>query len=703
MKKHQDHKKDQINGASDPSRKDHPNVEKGAHQPSDQQASDDTLEFVVTEKNEDDREFVGGRKEFSADTDGLSIESPSELMEKEALSNKKKAAGAGRNRATDIKPIGQTEPPQPLETAENQAFKENQTSRVQQVRKLSAAEVKEIEKNLYGGSPYLTDQEKEKLINKIEKLDASSGKTTPVSPARRDPAGPHPEAKSNFPSPAISKRVRGIAYFYKNYIKVLGNQDLHAGDELFIEGRSYELTPKRFNMKAIIVAGTTLFALLMFLIVVQFVPSAGTGRGEIIGMVLNEAGQPYVQGASIRFPELGKSTISTPQGFFISGLIPEGSHKIEYSVDGSLLKVDYATVVSDKITMITLKPAEMEIAVVPSQIPREPEPQTSVRSSEPATPEGSKPTPARSSKKVIKKSRTSSDKQNPAKVTLAANVEGAQFALDGSVLGAGNLTYSKIPPGKHEYSVIKDGFQPATGTIKLISGENKTLNVDLEPMSQSAKAQVYSEDNYYYSGVAALKDGNLETAIADFTEAINKRPSYAEAYFARAEAYSIRRDKQLAHDDYIRAAEIFQIKKNYNQAITAYNNAVDVDKKSVTAYLGRANTYLIKGEEIASIADYETVLKFDKRNEQAYFGLGEARFKQGRYKKATKHFKDARSIDQQNPLIYQYLMLCYLATDDIKRVKKSFEKYSEMATDEQMTRLRTDSRFRAVLRIVEKD
>jgi len=712
LKQHADHNKDQTDGGPGNAQPKDGNQVEDPHRQADADTPDDTLEFVVTEKEADDREFVGGKREFSTDHDELGIESPSDLMQKEALSVKEKTVNSVQTPA-DFQQLDQSEtlPPSesgshpyqdnsPVESKEALISEKSQQGKEQKVRKLSPEEVKEIEKNLYGGKPYLTNKEKNDLIKKIDNLEKPVPQSSNTETNKPDLTNVPPDAESDLSPPKMAKRGKGIAYFYKNYIQVMGNHEFHAGDELQLHSRCYELKPKQFNTKAIIVAGALLFVLLLFLIGSQFV----SDTGEIIGIVLNETGQPYVQKATIRFPELGKTISSTPQGFFRSGLIPEGSHKIEYDVEDRVLKVDYATVVGGKITMITLKPTEQQMASVePEQTQDEilyPPPQTSSKSpSSKAAGAVSKRTATRETKEPAKASKSKSQ----AKITLVANVQSARLALDGNVLGAGNLTYSKIKPGKHEYTVSKDGFQTAAGTIKLSPGEDRTITVNLVPMEQSAKAEVYTEEDYYYSGLTALKERDFETAITDLTQALNLRPSFAKAYLARAEAYLLTNEKKLAYDDYVRAAEISQLKKDFNQSITAYNNAIEINQKSVTAYLGRANTYLTKGEGIAAIADYKAVLKLDKRNAQGYFGLGQARFSLGQYNKASEYFKDALSLDSENPLVYQYLMLCYLAMDDTKRVKKSFEKFRDVATEEQMSQFRTDPKFSAVLRIVEID
>ncbi|MFC1475143.1 tetratricopeptide repeat protein [Candidatus Zixiibacteriota bacterium] len=94
-------------------------------------------------------------------------------------------------------------------------------------------------------------------------------------------------------------------------------------------------------------------------------------------------------------------------------------------------------------------------------------------------------------------------------------------------------------------------------------------------------------------------------------------------------------------------------------------------------------------------------VKLDKRNFDAYYGLGEASFKQRRFKKAIDHFKDARSIDKKNPFIHQYLMLSYLAVDDYKNVKKSYKKFSEIASEDEMNKFVSNKKYSAVLKIIE--
>ncbi|MEW5994448.1 MAG: tetratricopeptide repeat protein [Candidatus Zixiibacteriota bacterium] len=693
---------------------------KEKERPSPETAPDnDQLEFRVTEKMAVDHEFVGGRKRFSSESDDLGIQSNSDLMDEEAHKTsgivdpsfyqpEDFAEDDKQDTLISAEPVGSMSAAGDLSagTARGDPY-EGKAAGKDEFKKLSAGELAGIEKDLYAGNSYLTDREREELMSKLDQVGDSGKPADGFTSSPEEPVTPTPEKDSDLVRPRMAQRARGIAYYYRNYIQVVGRHELSVADELFIGDRPYDLRPKRFDRRIMLGVAGGLFVVLLFIVASLFVSDTGTGQGEIIGMVLDENGAPYVQQATIKFPQLGRTTNSNRQGYFRSGPVKEGTHRIEYYLGENLAGAEYATVVAGEITTLSLAPD-------PESLVREPSQRAALSAAPPEKPRtddalASKPTPitkptARGSERTWTESGTRKPvSKDPAKVTLAANVEGAMVSIDGQVLGAGNLTYSDVSPGKHRYAVSKDGFETVSGTIELAPGETRTLTVELTPLTQAAKAETFDHQDYYYSATAALEENDPATALKDLNAAIELKPSYAEAYVTRAEVHRLRGDRQAAHDDLITAAEIFQFRKDYNQAITSYNKAIELNEESVTAYLGRARTYMAKKEEIAAIADFENVTRLDRRNFDAHYGLGEARFLQGQYKTASKHFKDARSLERDNPFPYQYLMLCYLAMDNINEVRKSYEKFRERASEQQMSQMRQDSRFAAVLRIVDDD
>ena len=68
--------------------------------------------------------------------------------------------------------------------------------------------------------------------------------------------------------------------------------------------------------------------------------------------------------------------------------------------------------------------------------------------------------------------------------------------------------------------------------------------------------EVYVLDGYYNRGKAYYNLGEYEKAIADFTQAINMNPDFAEAYQSRGIAYQASGDYQKADRDFNQAKEI---------------------------------------------------------------------------------------------------------------------------------------------------
>ncbi len=674
----------------------------------------DDLDFTVTEATATGAEFVGGTKDFEGDAGDLGIQSSSDLLAEESAERASEPSDS--NRPADLSPIGESEPPPPPEVADSEpavhpipAYEVPfpDPDRLNGANSFNgenpSASVPEKTEASQESDGYLSSREKEELMARLGKVDDDQ------APSRESVAptvvpGAISEAtvaEADLTPPKMAGRGKGIAYFFKNYIQLVGDQRLHAGDELALDNRCYELQPKRLGTGVMIGGGIGAFLLLFVVIISLFVSGDGSGKGEIIGIVLDDLGQPYLQGATVRFIESGDAVKSSPLGFFRSGPMSSGTHQIEYRIRGELLNQDYATVADGEVTMVVLRPSDG--TPEPTRASNQQSSSNAIAAST-AKQESVAPPKSQSSKESSRSDRSSGKSSSKlCQLTLAANVEGARLELDGSVLGAGNLTYKRLKAGKHEYTVSADGYQPATGTVELQGGKTRKLEVALTLMTTAQKEQTYSAEDFYYSASRKLENGDVKAAIEDLTKAVSKNPGYGDAYLMRGDIYASLKNSSLAYADYLRAAEIIRMGGDNNRAITAFNSALEMNRQSLTAYLGRGDLYLAKGQEIAAMADFDAARDIDDKCFAAHYGLGRARFEQGNYKKAIDHFKDARKVDDRNPLVYQYLMLSYLARDDYKGVKKSFEKFTDIATEDDMTRLEKDQRFSAVLKVIETE
>lgn len=693
----------------------------------------DDLEFQVYENNSDNVEFVGGTDKFDPreEEDDLGIQSPGE-----ALTEELQQADDTPTRP-EPGPIGQSDPflppdqepvgpePEPADFSDLKAeaaeppAEENDPNAV---KKLSDDDIKAIHSNLYGnGQPFLDDNTKRDLLDKLEGPDQPFG-NTPIVPPKKAGMEAEPEQQSkpemdlaeisqaiesDLPTPSMADRGRGIAYYYKNIIQLRGRQNLDAEDEIVVGNRRYELRRKKMDRKPMLIGGGILFAALLFVIGSMFITNH-SGDGFVVGVVVDENKQPYGDGIRVRFPELGKQFETNAQGMFASGSIPSGTHRVELVSNNEVLGRDYTTVVGNKVSTIMLQPGDSdEYAAEEDQRRAEAAREQAVSESQSAqakqprreTPPPPEPEQTASRSSQVGRRTVGAD----ARLILAANVANARISLDGTVLGAGNLAYNQIKPGTYRYEVAKDGYEPASGKITLEAGASRTLEVRLSPLAAQVKQQEYGFDDFYFSGLSALQERDFPAAARDLTEAVRLDPGSADAHFSLGQAWAGVKDWPKAHDAFLRAAEIYQVGGDYQRAITAYSQAIQSDDKSVAAYLGRGNVFLRTGEARAALIDFETAVRIDNRSAPAYVGLGRARLNQGSYDKAVKHFEDARSIDSDNPYIHQYLTLAYLGENDFDKVEESWQRFTETASEQQVARVRGDSRYAAVVRVVDRN
>ncbi len=682
------------------------------------QEESDQLDLIVREVPEDDREFVGGSKTIGPGDQPEKGESKSNSKAKKTGSDEESQE---RQRTFSYDPIGFSEPTLPPEPDSNfdsgktpihkpveraKPVESKGSSSAGQFQKLTPEEVKAIEKNLYGKNARLADKEKASIRSKINEIENQA-----ISFSSTSPRSEKLPLLSETLNPAGSEttglgRGRGVAYFYKNFIKMPDQHHLTKHDELTLNGKPYVLQPKKIKPTYVYAAAAVAFALILLLIASLFVKNDADGKGQIAGIVLDGQNQPYLKGATVRFPDLGKTVKSNAQGLFTSEDVPAGAHRIEYLVEGRVVGSDHATVLDNGISMLSLRPSITK-AEQKKQTPLASKPSNSNSASNSTRLTNkdqaqNNDNPSSSNSGLETKRQSKPDQSTPASIVLASNVDGAKFTLDGIVQGAGNLKYSPIKPGNYKYEVDAAGYKKKSGTITVAVGETKTLDIELEPLSETKKEVSYAAEDYFQSGVNSLKAGNYTTAISDFTKALEQNPSYPQAVYNRGLAHQQLKNNTEAHEDFVKAAEMYRVKKEYNWAITSFNRALEVNNQSFSALLGRGDLYLAKGEETAALADFDAVLNMDKRNYQAHLGIGKARFQQANFKLAVESFKSARTINKDDPYLYQYLMLSYVSLSDIKEVKKAYDRFQLIATENQRKAFENDKRFTAAIQVAKR-
>ncbi|MFH2034981.1 MAG: PEGA domain-containing protein, partial [Candidatus Zixiibacteriota bacterium] len=314
------------------------------------------------------------------------------------------------------------------------------------------------------------------------------------------PVAPLPTVNENKPDsitpiadPALAEPIktltkkRGVAFFKNNSIQLVGSPFLHEGDEIIVNEKPYMLRPKKMDKRMTI--GLFAAALIIVLIGIgsQFINSNIGDDGSIIGMVLNEYGQPYLEGAVVVIPELDKKTKSNAQGFFKFEMIPTGTYTIQYKLSENYFGESNATVAGGQTTLMTFD----ELTEIVNEQPGKKNRQIS-SSGHTETSENNSTVPTSTASQTALKTSTASNKRG--NIKLAANVENARLVLEGQILGSGNMIFTEIRPGDRKVTVDKAGYETYSATITVNPGETTVINASLKKLNSNKKTDLAAKD-----------------------------------------------------------------------------------------------------------------------------------------------------------------------------------------------------------------
>lgn len=228
---------------------------------------DESKDFEVSETLDNGLEFFNSQNQPVKPLDNdLGIETNADLLETGAISQDSSGA-------EDDGLIGQSWPPVAsyLDELENDKISDdnhyhkeiNEKSDIETSPQIKSDERKELENKLFNfennnNKPSLKNHEKQPEVVNPEPKIVEDEKLTPI-----------PSAEQVLIRPKITPRSRGIAYFYKNYIELIGKQPLFSGDEIEVNNRIYVLKPKRVR-PSFLYGGITAILILSLLFIGSF-------------------------------------------------------------------------------------------------------------------------------------------------------------------------------------------------------------------------------------------------------------------------------------------------------------------------------------------------------------------------------------------------------------------------------------------------
>lgn len=184
------------------------------------------------------------------------------------------------------------------------------------------------------------------------------------------------------------------------------------------------------------------------------------------------------------------------------------------------------------------------------------------------------------------------------------------------------------------------------------------LAAGISILASDGIAQTTARD-YCNRGVARQKKGDLDGALADFSQAIELNPQDSTAYNNRGLAQMAKGDLDSALADYDRALQIsprnFQIRTSrgiarqrngdLDGAIADYDIAIKLWKTYVPAYRNRANVKMAKKDFDGALADYNFLLAINPKDASAYYNRSLIATAKGDPDAARANFNRAIKLD----------------------------------------------------------
>jgi Tfp pilus assembly protein PilF len=271
---------------------------------------------------------------------------------------------------------------------------------------------------------------------------------------------------------------------------------------------------------------------------------------------------------------------------------------------------------------------------------------------------------------------------------MSGDVSGETAQAIGQFLGANRvITGQFIPFGdsfRCRFSAINVETARVVSAVRLNVRDDRMVRSLIKSAVPIAVLSIFDRGVDYYD------QGDYETAIKKFTEAINRYGAYTDAYLYRGKAHHLKDDYDKAIADYSQAIRIdpnnsegyfwrgniyyFQ-KEDYDKAIADYSQAFRIDPNNSEGYFRRGNIYYYEKEDYdKAIADYSQVIRLEPNNaSNSYFRRAYSYSEKGEHDKAIADYTEYIQLNPNDALAYNNRGVAYKNKGDYDKAIADFE------------------------------
>ena len=164
-------------------------------------------------------------------------------------------------------------------------------------------------------------------------------------------------------------------------------------------------------------------------------------------------------------------------------------------------------------------------------------------------------------------------------------------------------------------------------------------------------------DPFFYRGLVRYEQAMYDSALADFTEAIERDAEHADAYLTRGRAFAALR--------------------RHKHAIADYDRAIELEPKNATAYHARGQARMAVDEFGLAVEDYTHALELDPGSALILASRGEAYEKLGQHDRAIEDLDRAVALDPSLAAAYYTRGLAYGSKGEYDRASRDLDRAVE--------------------------
>ena len=203
-----------------------------------------------------------------------------------------------------------------------------------------------------------------------------------------------------------------------------------------------------------------------------------------------------------------------------------------------------------------------------------------------------------------------------------------------------------------KFKKAKEEFEKALKVDQFYAPAEQSLIVFQDVIEQKIKREAAI---YFFKAISYVNKGLYDQAISGFTKAIEINPGYAMPYYNRGTAYVN--------------------KGQYDKAISDLTKVIEINPSYVeNAYLNRGVAYVNKGQHDQAISDYTKAIEINPKYADAYYNRGLS------YKKNRKNDKDISEYTKAIEINPKYANAYYdrgLAYDDKGKYNQVISDYTK--------------------------